>query len=212
MTTMGRQTRARRGDRGATLVELSIVALVVFVTILALIEFGLVFRDNLTATDAVADATRIGGVVGPGVGSNGGNADYEIVRSVREGLAAMNDSDIEHVVVFRASGGSQSADEQLPDACKEGTALTGICNVYPTAAAFAAVEAANTAYFDCPASDVGPACAWDPADRSDGTDGSPIDNLGVYVRIERDAVTGLFADSFTITRAQTTRLEPGNLG
>ena len=57
---------ARRDD-GATVVEFGIVALLVFTLLLAIFEFGLLFRDNLTATDAVSDATRVGAIVGPDI-------------------------------------------------------------------------------------------------------------------------------------------------
>ncbi|WP_436794040.1 TadE/TadG family type IV pilus assembly protein [Actinospongicola halichondriae] len=201
-----------RSEAGATLVEMAIVAILFFVVVFAMTEYGLLFRDNLTATDAVADAARIGGVVGPAVSELGGNADFEIVKAVRDGLASMNDEDIDYVVVFRANGSSNPAEDQLPLSCKNGNPVNGICNVYPTASAFRAAQQGTASYFDCPPSNVGPSCAWDPATRSDGSDGRPIDNLGVYVRIDRDGYTGLFGNDWTITRAQTTRLEPGTRG
>lgn len=208
---MVRRSRTRRrGDRGATLVELAIVGLLVLTMFLGLFEFGLLFRDNLTTTDAVADATRVGGLVGPDVATDGRNADFEIVRAVREGLSAMDGAQIRYVVVFKGTGTGDPAVEQVPLQCKAGTSIAGICNAYPADAAFAAVEAGNTAYFTCPTPPNGNiACRWDPAGRQDGPTSADVETVGVYVRIEKDGYTGLFADRWTIERASTVRLEPG---
>lgn len=201
--------RRGRSDAGATLVELAIVGLLVFTFLLAVFEFGLLFRDNLTTNDAVADATRIGAIMGPDV-VDGTNADYAVVKAVREGLSALNGADVRHVVVFRASGGGEDAMSQVPDACKRGTSIPNICNAYPADAAFAAVEAGNAAYFTCPEPPTAKvACRYDPKDRKDGPTSAEVETLGVFIRIERDGYTGLFADRWTIDRASTIRLEPG---
>ncbi|MDE0803530.1 MAG: pilus assembly protein [Acidimicrobiales bacterium] len=208
---MSPRRRARRpDDRGATLVELTIVGLLVLTMFLALFEFGLLFRDNLTTTDAVADATRVGGLMGPDVAIDGRNADFEIVRAVREGLSAMDGAQIRYIVVFKGTGTSDAAIDQVPAQCKAGTSISGICNAYPADAAFAAVEGGTTAYFTCPTPpNANIACRWDPATREDGPTSADVETVGVYVRIEKDGYTGLFADRWTIERASTIRLEPG---
>lgn len=202
------QGRPYRDDRAATVVEMSIVALLVFTFILAVIEFGLLFRDNLTATDAVADASRIGAVIGPDVQFDGSTADYAIVKSIREGMASLSDDTIQYVVVFKASGGDQPADEQVPAACRNGIPINGICNVYRATAAFSAVESGDVAYFTCGGVNTA-ACSWNPTSRRDGPRSSDVETLGVYVKIELDGYTGLFSESWTITRATVARLEPG---
>lgn len=200
--------RRHRRDDGATLVEISIVATLVFTVFLAMFEFGTLYRDSLTATDAVSDATRIGAIIGPDVQADGSTADYAIVKAVREGLAALNDSAVLYIVVFKASGTSDDAESQVPAACKNGTSIAGICNSYAGPAAFGAVESGDSAYFTCSASDTA-ACPWNPTTRSDGPTSAQVETLGVYVKIRRGGITGLFGDDFTITRASTIRLEPG---
>ncbi len=204
-------TAARRGrDDGATLVEMSIVAILVFTVLLAILEFGSLYRDSLTATDAVSDATRIGAIMGPDVQPDGSTADYAIVRAVREGLASLNDSSVQYVVVFKATGSGDDAESQVPAACRNGTSISGICNSYAGPAAFGAVEAGNVAYFTCSAMNPA-ACPWNPTTRKDGPTSAQVETLGVYVKIRRGGLTGLFGDDWTITRASTIRLEPGVL-
>lgn len=199
--------RTRR-ERGATLVEMAIVGLVVFTLFLGLFEFGLLFRDNLTATDAVADAARIGALVGPDVSPGGGTADYEIVKAVREGLSSMDDNAVESIVIFKAAGTSADPEDQVPSQCRRGISVRNVCNVYEPASAFTAVEFGNYDYFSCddPAE---VSCNWDPTKRKDGPRSSDVETLGVYVRIIKGGYTGMFADSWTITRATAMRLEPG---
>ena len=204
---MSSSTRCRL-ERGATLVETAIVGLLVFTLILGVFEFGLLFRDNLTATDAVADAVRIGAIVGPDVSASGGTADFEIVRAIREGLASVDDSTIEAIVIFKAAGTGDEPESQMPERCRQGISVKDACNAYDPVGALRAVEFANHDYFTCDtAGEV--ACNWDPEGREDGPKPEDVESIGVYVRIEKDGYTGLFADSWTISRASVMRLEPG---
>lgn len=205
--TRPRQVPARR-EHGVTLIEMSLVALLVFTLFLAIFEFGLLFRDNLSATDAASDATRIGAIYGPDVAPDGSTADFAIAKAVREGLASLNDTDVQYIVVFKASGAGSPAIEQVPIACRNGTSVTGICNAYTANAAFNAVEAGNVAFFNCVAP-ADPACKWDPTTRRDGPTSADVETLGVYVKIVRPGYTGLFGNSWTIERASISRLEPG---
>lgn len=201
------RTARRSHDRGVTLVETAIVALVVLTMLLAIFEFGLLFRDNLTATDAVADATRIGAIMGPDVTPDGVNADFAIARAVREGLSSLDDSAVQYIVVFKASGGGESAIAQVPRACRNGTSVAGVCNSYTANGAFNAVEDGTTEYFTCAANSA--ACGWNPLGRVDGPTPDKVETIGVYVKIVKSGYTGLFADTWTITRASISRLEPG---
>lgn len=203
-------TAPRRRDDGATLVELSIVAILVFTILLAVFEFGSLYRDSLTASDAVSDATRMGAIIGPDVQSDGSTADYAIVRAVREGLASLNDSAVQYIVVFKASGTGDDAESQVPAACRNGTSIGGICNSYAGPAAFGAVEAGNAAYFTCSGMNTA-ACSWNPTTRKDGPTSADVETLGVFIKIRRGGITGLFGGDWTITRASTIRLEPGIL-
>lgn len=207
---MSATRRKVRGEKGATLVEMSIVGLLVLLVFLAIYEFGLLFRDNLSLTDAVSDATQIGAIVGPDVLPGGRTADHEIVSAVRDGLSSMNDSTVQFVVIFNAPGGGTPADEQVPLACKNGASVPGICNSYPAGEAFTAVENADYGYFVCPTPAVDKiACNWDPESRRDGPTSAQVETVGVYVKVLRNGYTGLFADTWTIERTSIARLEPG---
>lgn len=200
--------RRGSGEAGATLVETAIVAVVVLTMFLAIFEFGLLFRDNLSASDAVADAVRSAAVVGPDVAPDGANADFVAVKGIREGLSALNDDDVQTIVVYKAGGSTDSAIDQVPIACRNGTSISGLCNAYDATAAFTAVEAGDTDYFVCSAANTA-SCAWDPVTRKDGPTSADVETVGVYVRIDVDGYTGLFGNSWTISRAMTLRLEPG---
>ena len=203
-------TRRRRRERGVALVEIAIVAPIVFALVFGIMEYGLTFRDQLTAQDAVGDAARLGAIVGPDVTSTGSNADYEILRTLRDGLGNVPTSWIVRIVVFKGSAGGAGAPErQIPVSCRNGTAIAGTCNVFDVNSAFNAVQSGDFAYFDCPATPGSPSCPWPPSGRNDGPNPNVIDYLGVYVKIQRPGLTGLFGSVRTVERAAIVRLEPG---
>lgn len=198
-------------QRGASLAETAIVSLLVFSLIFAILEFALVFRDYLTVGDAVGDAARMGAVVGPDEDPDtGANADFEIVRTLRDGLAEIPLANIERIVIFDAlSSGADDPLDQIPAACRAGTPVAGRCNVYEPAASFVAAQTPDVSYFAC--SGTGPACAWPATSRDDGPDADTIDYIGVYVRVRHDYLTGIIGSGLTIERATVVRLEPGTV-
>ncbi len=202
--------RRRRRERGVALIEIAIVSPIVFALVFAIMEYGLTFRDQLTAQDAVGDAARLGAIVGPDVTSSGSNADFEIIRTLRDGLGNVPTSWVTRIVVFQGSpGGAGAPERQITATCRNGTAVANVCNVFPVNRAFAAVQDGDTDYFDCNDNPTGPSCSWDPVDRDDGPLPTDIDYVGVYVRIDRPGLTGLFGSTRTVERASIVRLEPG---
>jgi hypothetical protein len=204
------RTRRRfRDSRGATLVEAAIIAPILFVLVLGILEFGMGFRDYLTVGDAVSDTAKVGAIQGNKI-VNGANADFEMLRRFRQATSAFDTDSIDRIVIFKASApGAGDPESQVPAACKNGTAVAGVCNVYEDVlTAYLAVEGGNTGYFDCTG---GPATSWCPTSRDDGPNPNEVDYLGVYVRAERPMVTGMFGDSFTAERASIVRLEPGTI-
>lgn len=200
--------------------------------IFGILEFGLVYRDYLTVGDATTVGARIGSIVGPGLAdvqvSDGSgstttveaNGDFAAMMAVREDLAAIPIDWIDRIVIFEADRPSQQTSpiEQVPSNCKSATPLPTNrdgCNIYDPREAFIHLEGeidnADIAYFTC----VGggdPACGWDPNDRANGPKTTDIDYLGVYIKIDRPYITGIFGDDFTIEQAHILRLEPGALG
>ena len=207
-----RRARRRRPDGGVALLEIAILSSIVFFLLFAVLEFGLLFRDQLTAQDAVGDAARLGAIMGPDVAADGTNADFQVIKSVREGLGSIPPGWVQRVVVFQGSAaGAGSPTDQLPATCKNGTPIAGRCNVYDPNAAFAAVEAGDVNFFNCAVNPSSPACPWRPELRDDGPQPANVQYLGVFVRISRPSLTGVFAPTFTIDRAFVLRLEPGTV-
>lgn len=202
-------TRRRPDDRGAALMEAVLVTPVLFALILGIFEFGLIYRDVLTTSDAAANGARRGALIGPRIPASGANADFEIIREVRNSLGSVQVEWIDRIVVFRAQApGAGGANAQVPEVCKTQDSQPGLCNVYDPANAFLAVDIGDNDYFACPG---GRSCAWQPTSRSNGPTPSDIDYLGVWVRIERPYVSGLFGNIFTFEQASVMRLEAGPL-
>lgn len=206
---MSLKLRRRSEDRGAAVVEAALVAPVFFMVVFAIFEFGLVYRDVLTVSDAAGNGARNGAVVGPRILAGGGNADFAIIQSVRNGLGSIKPETVASVVVFRSGPpGAGGPLAQVPAACRSGSSVNGLCNVYDPHDAFLAIQNGDRDYFDCSGGS-GPACFWRPTSRSNGPSTYDIDYLGVYVRVNRPYVTGLFGDAFTFEHAEVVRLEPG---
>jgi hypothetical protein len=207
-----------RGDRGAALAETAITFPVFFLLIVGIFEFGLVYRDNHTVGNAVGDAVRIGGVQGPDFRVVAGaevTADYSIVATVRSATASIPPSWIDRIVVFKATSPAQDpgpAIDQVPDSCKvsAGSSTANECNVYPGTESLYNVQIGNIDYFNC-AEGGTRACGWDPLGRDDGPALDEIDYLGVYVKLNREMLTGVFGDDFQIEQAAIIRLEPGTV-
>lgn len=204
--------RLSRMDEGTALVETALVIPIFIAIVLGIIEFGLVYRDVLIASDAASTGARAGAVIGPRITANLTNADYVIVKDVRESLGSTPTSWVKRVVVFRANNPSAGpALSQIPVTCRNGTPVSGVCNVYDPQDSFMAIQEGNSGYFSCTGAGAGggPACAWRPTARKNGPLVTDIEYLGVYIRVERPYITGLFGKTFTIEQATIVRLEPG---
>lgn len=203
------RTRAR-SERGATLIEFAITALLLFTMLFGIFEFGMVFRSRATTSDAAADGARAGAIQGPNKSAGGETADYSIMKAIREDTAGINPETIVRIVVFKgSSSGAGAPASQVPALCKAGTPVAGRCNVYDPNAAFERVQAGDAGYFDCAANAASPACSWNPSSRRNGPRPSDIDYLGVWIQVRHPYVTGLFGRSLTIQGASVVRLEAG---
>lgn len=212
---MTRVDRRRDRERGATLLEASVIAPVLLVLVLGAFEFGSAFRDSLTLSDSVAGAARSGALQGPDVVDEK-SADFEMIKDLREGTNALPIDQIERIVIFDADNPtSGSAVDQVPQACKTATSSISAlkCNVYADPfEAFYAVQQADYEYFLCiNGNEV--VCGWDPESRNDDPrNPQDIDYVGVYIKMNRQQLTGLFGNTWTLSEASVVRLEPGSLG
>ncbi|MCC5951970.1 MAG: pilus assembly protein [Acidimicrobiia bacterium] len=210
----------RFDDRGSAVIEAALVSPIVLILLLAVFDYGLLFRDYLTMGDAVGDATRAGAVQGnrpafidDGSGNQVGvTADFVIASTMRQGLVGLPIESITGIVVFRAGGPALGSPlEQVPDVCKNGSSSVGAaCNYYNARDAFEAVAAGDGSFFQCTGGS-GSACGWPPGTREDGPSVMDIDYLGVYLEIDRSFVTGIVGDEQNLEYAAIQRLEPGRL-
>lgn len=203
------RTLRSRSERegGAALLETALVAPVFFLFVLGIFEFGLIYRDVLTVSDAAANGARRGAVLGPRIPASGVTGDFEIIREIRNGLGSIDVESIDRIVIFRAGPpGAGGAQAQVPNTCKTGDSVEGLCNVYDPANAFLAVDIGENEYFACPG---GRSCAWPSEDRSDGPTPSDVDYLGVWIKLSRPYVSGFFGDVFDFESASVVRLEAG---
>lgn len=202
----------RHVDRGVAAMETALVAPLFFLFVFGIVEMGFMFRDYQTASDAVSDASRTGALMGPTAAEDGTSPDFHILRALREATGSMPSDWIKRLVIFNAPGPSSgdSAQDQAPQSCKDGTPVPGSCNVYDDVSeAFLAVEAGDVEYFACPDSPV--ACSWPASERRNGPTVSQIDHIGVWIRLERPYLTGLFGDAITFEQASVVRIEVGTL-
>lgn len=167
---------------------------VYFFLVFTIIEFGLMFRDNLTLAAVTRDGARGGSVVGADI-----DADHHILAVIEDTSAVMPAGTIQRIVVYKAA----SPDSPPPPACLSSGPQTGLCNVY------------TTADFGLPASEFG--CRIDrDLDRFWCTSHRNVrqgnaDYLGIYVEILRSMPTGVLGESQTMRDSFVLRLEPTDI-
>jgi hypothetical protein len=88
--------KRRQGrERGATLVEAAIVLPLLLVVLMAIVEFGLAFKDNLSVGHGAREGARAGAAFG-----NDSHANYLILREVEGVLASISVSEGLRVQIY----------------------------------------------------------------------------------------------------------------
>ena len=160
-------------------------------------EFGLLFRAELTLSNAVRDGGRAASTYG-----RAPEADFLVLRVLEHSLAPIDEDDIEKVVLFEASG----PEATLPSGC-ETASVTGVCNHYTIADFYKAlddVSGVDAGNFRCSGAAVDR--FWCPVDREASLSGG-VDYIGMYIELEHDFVTGLFGSTKTLDDLVVFRLE-----
>ena len=208
---------ARRcsGDEGVAIIEAALIMPVFLVLVFGIFEYGVVFRDYLTAADATAEAAKIGSIQGPYLTAGSGkNADYQMLALIRQDMATIPADWIERIVIFEATAPtSGSPVDQVPINCiigGYGGNVANKCNVYEPYDAFLAVQNNNVGYFNC-GGGATRSCGYNPITRTNGPKWQDIDYLGVYMKVKRPMLTGVFGEEFETETASIVRLEPGQL-
>ena len=175
-------------EKGATLVEAAFVFGLLFLTLFAVVEFGLAFKDYLS----VGHASRSGARAGATYGTDA-NADME-VRNVQGVLAPIGLESGDRVRVFNAKTGVGTGYTYRPGqncGSDPGYSLPGCCDWSPCP------EVGRPSY-------VQP--VWDPASR-DIT--APVtDRIGVEISFTHQWLTGFFGSGMDLTTATDFQIEP----
>lgn len=175
---MTRGTRLRADD-GATLVESAIVlALILIPVLLATVEFGLVFRDWLTVSNATREAVQVSAAA-----ANDPVADIAALRAIENGMSGSNLDQIQSVVIGDADSGISTTYSYTP-------ASTCIWTPCPDP--------------DLPGLYVQP--NWAPVDRD--VEVGNLDRVDITITFQHRYVTGILGDTVDLTQSVTNRLEP----
>ena len=104
----GRTTSEGKKESGAALVEFAFIAPLLIVLLFGIIEMGLALRDQLTMSNSVTSAARIGSVLG-----DDADADIAILDAVQAGLVGAVDTDIiTKVIIYQSDGAGDSTGKE----------------------------------------------------------------------------------------------------
>lgn len=199
-----RSERTRKRERGAALVEAAFVTPVFFALIFGIFELGLLFRTDLTTSNAAQQGARAASVSGQQA-----HADYLTLRSIEHGLQALTSDQFDFAVVFRATG----PDDVVPSQCLTssqtypGGNAVG-CNRYVAADLALAIDDVNgddAGNFRCSVTAVDR--YWCPVDRETSITAG-VEYVGVHVQTKHRFITGLFGSGKDISETVILRLEP----
>ena len=175
------------------IVEAALTVVVFAMLLFGIIEFGTAFYDYLTSSNVTRTAARIGSTMG-----NAALTDYQILQKVKSAAAPLPPSEIQQIIIYKASGVGAAPDPS----CKAGS-VTGLCNTYVNSD-----MSRPSTDFGC--GSASPDRYWCPTSRvvsASGNSGAGPDYLGVYIRVLHKSVTGMFGPSFTFAPNMVLKIE-----
>ncbi len=193
---IGRRRTQHNDERGVVLMEVALTTPVFLALIFGVFELGLLFRDSLTTENASREAARSASTKG-----RDPEADFFIIRSAENGLAAMDLQALEYIVVFKASGPGDA----LPASCRT-SSQAGLCNRYTPTEFFASMDDAagnDTGNFRCGSLD----SWWCPTTRETQASAG-VDYIGVHVETTHRYLTGMFGASTSLGATTVLQVEP----
>ena len=202
-----RAARAR-GDRGLAMVEMAIVAPFLALMMAGILEYGTLWRDNLTVTSSSRAAARVASNLG-----DSHLADYEALLSLNSGLSAIDGFTLEGVMIYDAVAADGEPHSSCFDASGDPRDSTGYCNFYTAAQVTAMVGIdCSTSCAEFPDNSNcagGLAVHFCPQDDRETDQNTGLTSVGVWVRIQRDYFTGIFpGDGVTIVDQTVMKVEP----
>ena len=194
--------RARRGERGAVLVEVVIMLPVLLVIALGVFDVGLGWKASMT----LSSSTRAGARVATNLGISS-SADKSALASIAASMGSIPASQIDTIVIYKAT----SATGTVPSNCLSASVKTAggsaadLCNVYSatdmnnaaTSSAYTGVCGSSRDRFYCPTT----------RGNSQASSNGP-DYVGVYIRINLATKTKLFGSTMTLDETSVMRIEP----
>jgi hypothetical protein len=201
MTPPATDLRTRgRGDRGAGIVEFALVAPVLILFLLGIMEYGMMYRESNQVEQGLMSAGRVAGQQ-----STAWTADYETLRSLSSSTNGLGRSTVKRVIIYKAP-----ADGKPPAGClainPTGTTagVSGVCNVYNATQmmnenpfAFSNVSSCSGLF----------ASNWCALTRQPQTD-----EIGVYVEMSYQRLTGIIPGTFTVKKWAVYDVEPFPIG
>jgi len=179
-------SRQPEDERGAVIVEMAIIAVILMLLLFGIVEGGLAFRAKLGLSNSADEAARRGSVA-----ANDPFADWQILQQVLE-HSSDGGSSIERVVIFKADATGNGPAEQ----CIDASSSASECNSYGASDLLR------------PRSDFGTCGAldgsWCPNDRSRRL--ADLDLIGVWVRGRFDSPSGALG-SFSMEELSIQALE-----
>ncbi len=172
-------------ERGATMVEAALVLPIVLLAIVAVLEFGMAFKNWLSVSHAAREGARAGATFGNDI-----RADILILDEVAQTMAAAAGTSIKHVEIYNPQTGVGTTYTYTPGSNCNGP---DCCDWTP-----------------CPDPDLPTppyvVPVWDPVTRDVS---APVtDRLGVSITYDHSWITGMFATSSTFTTAVEFQIEP----
>lgn len=208
---MLRKRRRASGERGLALVETAIVLPLLALLMGGIVEYGTLWRDNLTVTTSSRAAARVVSNLGDDYLS-----DYEAILSLDAALSTIDGFTVEGVLIYEASAADGSPHSSCFDSGGDPKASSGHCNY------FSASEVAGMAAIDCSVSCTefpdntncagGMSVHFCPQTSRETDQSAGTTNVGVWVRITRSYFTGIFpGDGVTITDQTVMQIEPDGI-
>lgn len=173
----------RNNERGATLIEASLIMPIMILIMIGTVELGVAFKDYLTVSYATREGSRVGALAG-----RDADADCHISNAVIDILGPGNLTRFQQLQIFQY--------DPITDGPKAGAINTWTY--------------VGTDPYDC-ANDWTIDENWASTSRKTAfAPGSEVDIIGVRVVYTHDWLTGFppFSGSFNVDETTITRLEP----
>jgi Flp pilus assembly protein TadG len=194
----GHASLRAEGERGAALVELSVMLLLLIIIAFGIVEFGSAWNRKLQMETAARAGARVGSSLG-----NTRLADYGLLQASRSALNDIGLANVDYVVVFNAAASNGARTGSC--AANPPVSVSGQCNVYTGSYIQTMSQADFTGTTSC--TGTSPDRFWCPTTRQAVQSSGP-DYLGVWIRARYVTITGVFHSPFALSSTAVMRLEP----